>query len=185
MLTKQGATQVVFDKDRGLELLVRALGGTYLPLRNGRATGFNPLQLEPTPANTEFLEGAGFVPCAVAADHLPREKAPTSNMPSRARWHSNLELDACRASSSFWTRPTRRACMRAWRPGAPARRAPTRGPSTTPRMPSRHSCRASSISGFDVTDFLDHAQLRTPITLYLFHLVRAAGGRSAICVLDG
>jgi type IV secretion system protein VirB4 len=35
MLSRQGATQVVFDKDRGLEILVRALGGEYLPLRNG------------------------------------------------------------------------------------------------------------------------------------------------------
>ena len=32
MLARQGATQVLFDKDRGLEILVRALGGMYLPL---------------------------------------------------------------------------------------------------------------------------------------------------------
>ena len=55
MLTKQGATQVVFDKDRGLEILVRALGGEYRPLRQGVASGMNPLALEPTAANTEFL----------------------------------------------------------------------------------------------------------------------------------
>ena len=57
MLTKQRATQIVFDKDRGLELLVRALGGTYLPLHSGQPTGCNPLQLEPSAANTEFLKG--------------------------------------------------------------------------------------------------------------------------------
>jgi type IV secretion system protein VirB4 len=45
MLARQDVTQVVFDKDRGLEILVRALGGTYLPLKNGAPTGFNPLQL--------------------------------------------------------------------------------------------------------------------------------------------
>ena len=45
MLDRQGVTQVIFDKDRGLEILVRALGGEYLPLRNGVPTGFNPLQL--------------------------------------------------------------------------------------------------------------------------------------------
>ena len=56
MLARQGVTQVVFDKDRGLEILVRALGGTYLPLKNGAPTGFNPLQLPPTPANVEFLK---------------------------------------------------------------------------------------------------------------------------------
>ncbi|HEY1312730.1 MAG TPA: VirB4 family type IV secretion/conjugal transfer ATPase, partial [Steroidobacteraceae bacterium] len=56
MLDAQGATQVVFDKDRGLEILVRAMGGDYLPLKSGVATGFNPLQLPVTPANVEFLK---------------------------------------------------------------------------------------------------------------------------------
>ncbi len=56
MLDRQGVTQVIFDKDRGLEILVRALGGEYLPLKNGVATGFNPLQLPATPANVEFLK---------------------------------------------------------------------------------------------------------------------------------
>ncbi len=45
MLAKHGATQVVFDKDRGLEILVRAMGGRYRPLKYGAPTGFNPLAL--------------------------------------------------------------------------------------------------------------------------------------------
>ncbi len=45
----------MLDKDRGLERLVRALGGEYLTLRNGLATGFNPLQLPMGPAHLEFL----------------------------------------------------------------------------------------------------------------------------------
>src|SRR5271167_1129593 len=56
MLGRQGVTQVIFDKDCGLEILVRALGGEYLPLKNGLATGCNPLQLPATPANVEFLK---------------------------------------------------------------------------------------------------------------------------------
>ena len=56
MLTKFGCTQVIIDKDRGLEILVRALGGEYLPLKNGIPTGCNPLQLPPTPANMDFLK---------------------------------------------------------------------------------------------------------------------------------
>ena len=38
MLSRQGVTQIIFDKDRGLEILVRALGGEYLPLKNGSPT---------------------------------------------------------------------------------------------------------------------------------------------------
>src|SRR6202023_450643 len=58
MLHRQGATQVIFDKDRGLEILVRALGGEYLPLKNGVPTGFNPLQLPATPTHVEFLKSS-------------------------------------------------------------------------------------------------------------------------------
>jgi len=56
MLARQGVTQVLFDKDRGLEILVRALGGEYFPLKNGVPTGFNPLQLPVTSSNVEFLK---------------------------------------------------------------------------------------------------------------------------------
>src|ERR1700728_1531455 len=51
LLARHDTTQVLFDKDRGLEILVRALGGEYFPLKNGAPTGFNPLQLPVTPSN--------------------------------------------------------------------------------------------------------------------------------------
>lgn len=46
---------VIFDKDRGLEGLVRALKGTYQTLKPGISTGFNPCQLEDIPENRAFL----------------------------------------------------------------------------------------------------------------------------------
>jgi type IV secretion system protein VirB4 len=46
---------VFFDKDRGAEIFVRAMGGTYEVLEAGKPTGFNPLQLENTGHNREFL----------------------------------------------------------------------------------------------------------------------------------
>lgn len=49
-------TIVAFDKDRGMEIVLRAMGGRYLPLRLGEPSGFNPFQLEPTPANLTFLK---------------------------------------------------------------------------------------------------------------------------------
>jgi type IV secretion system protein VirB4 len=42
-----------------------------------------------------------------------------------------------------------------------------------------------SIIGFDVTEFLDHSLIRSPITLYLFHLVRRLlDGRRLVCWMD-
>ena len=55
MNRKLNVTQVIFDKDYGLEILIRALGGCYLTIQNKKKTGFNPLQLDPTPGNTEFM----------------------------------------------------------------------------------------------------------------------------------
>ena len=52
---KFGGKRVIFDKDRGLEILVRALGGVYEILKPGKPTGFNPCQLKDTPENRTFL----------------------------------------------------------------------------------------------------------------------------------
>jgi type IV secretion system protein VirB4 len=42
-----------------------------------------------------------------------------------------------------------------------------------------------AVVGFDVTDFLDHEICRTPVTLYLFHLVRQLlDGRRLVCWMD-
>ena len=89
MLARQGVTQVVFDKDRGLEILVRALGREYLPLKNGAPTGFNPLQLPPTPTNVEFLKTVAAKPRS--RDRQPSRSArrPTSTMRCAARSRSN------------------------------------------------------------------------------------------------
>ncbi|WP_027232979.1 VirB4 family type IV secretion system protein [Phyllobacterium sp. UNC302MFCol5.2] len=46
---------IFFDKDRGGEIFIRALGGTYEILQPGEPTGFNPLQLSDIGPNREFL----------------------------------------------------------------------------------------------------------------------------------
>jgi type IV secretion system protein VirB4 len=184
MLTKQRATQVVFDKDRGLELLVRALGGTYLPLRNGRPTGFNPLQLEPTPGNVEFLKGWVRALSVRPKPHSAREAADldhallgTLALERGARRLSRLiefldptDPEGVYAGLAPW-------CASA--AGAYAWVFDNAKDAVTPLLTS------TSILGFDVTDFLDHSQLRTPVTLYLFHLVRQlVDGRRFVCWMD-
>ena len=47
---------VFFDKDRGAEIFVRAVGGAYEVLQPGVPTGFNPLQLENNSTNRDFLQ---------------------------------------------------------------------------------------------------------------------------------
>jgi len=46
---------IFFDKDRGAEILIRAIGGTYGLIDPGVPTGFNPLQLPYSEENRSFL----------------------------------------------------------------------------------------------------------------------------------
>ncbi len=52
---KFGGKRIIFDKDRGLEILVRAKGGVYITIKPGQQTGFNPCHLEDTSDNRRFL----------------------------------------------------------------------------------------------------------------------------------
>ena len=96
LLLRQGATQVVFDKDRGLEILVRALGGEYLELRHGAPTGFNPLQLPDTPQHVEFLKPWLRLLVRRPGRRWRRARAPTSTRRCAARWRSRRRRAACR-----------------------------------------------------------------------------------------
>ncbi|KAG1439317.1 hypothetical protein G6F57_019472 [Rhizopus arrhizus] len=52
---KFGYTGMVFDKDRGLQVAIMAMGGKYFPLRLGHPTGWNYLQLPKTSQNLAFM----------------------------------------------------------------------------------------------------------------------------------
>lgn len=50
-----GVTSVLLTKDEDSAISIRALGGKFYPIRIGEASGWNPMQLEPTKANIAFL----------------------------------------------------------------------------------------------------------------------------------
>lgn len=186
MLARTGATQIVLDKDRGLEILVRALGGTYLPLRSGRPTGFNPLQLPHTPRNVEFLRGWLAVlarPPGAAAlsvrdtQELDQALRATLAMAPPVRRMSRLVefLDATNSEGIHARLSRWSECQRgeyAWVFDNPCDTVADRLART-------------SLVGFDVTEFLDQERCRAPISLYLLHLVRELlDGRRLVCWLD-
>lgn len=45
----------VLDKDRGMDIFIRALDGDYFAIEEGKPTGINPFQFEKTPKLMEFL----------------------------------------------------------------------------------------------------------------------------------
>ncbi len=184
MLSRQGATQVIFDKDRGLEILVRALGGTYLPLRNGIPTGFNPLKLAPTAQNVEFLKAwlralvRGVTPLAAREEaDLDHALAGTLALDASARRLSRLIefTDATRAEGiharlSRWCEST--GGDEAW-------------VFDNPEDSLVGQLSGAALFGVDVTDFLENAAGRAPVTLYLFHVIKSLlDGRRFVCWMD-
>jgi type IV secretion system protein VirB4 len=183
-LARRGVTQIVFDKDRGLEILVRALGGEYLPLKNGEATGFNPLQLDPTPANVEFMKAWLRLMVRTSASLSTVEQA---DLDQALRGVLALELGARRLSRLIeFTDSTGsegiHARLTTWcecTGGEYAFVFDNEEDSVVPRLSGQ------PVIGFDVTEFLEHAIARAPLTLYLFHLVRQLlDGRQLVCWMD-
>lgn len=54
-LEKYNTRRVYLDKDRGAEIFIRAIGGTYSVIEPGVSTGFNPFKLKQTKRNEAFL----------------------------------------------------------------------------------------------------------------------------------
>jgi type IV secretion system protein VirB4 len=186
MLSRLGATQIVFDKDRGLEILVRALGGEYFPLKSGAATGFNPLQLPLTAANFEFLK---IWLTSLVRMEQDRPLSVTEQGDLDQALNGALALDpAARCLSRLieFLDPTDPEGLH---PRLARWCAVTHGnyawafDHPQDLIVGRLSGRP--IVGFDVTEFLDHATVRGPLTLYLFHLVRQLlDGRPLVCWMD-
>ncbi|MBK6673672.1 MAG: VirB4 family type IV secretion/conjugal transfer ATPase [Proteobacteria bacterium] len=184
LLARQGVTQVIFDKDRGLDILTRALGGTYLPLRNGVPTGFNPLQLPPTAETIEFLKVwlralvRGTVPLTIREEgDLDAALMGTLALDASARRLSRLIefTDATRSEGihmrlARWCESTQ---------GHYAWVFDNAEDSLVGQLAQ------ASLFGVDVTEFLDNALTRAPVTLYLFHVIRQLlDGRKFVCWMD-
>jgi type IV secretion system protein VirB4 len=186
LLTQQGATQVIFDKDRGLEILVRALGGEYFELRHGNPTGFNPLQLPEAPQHVEFLKTwlrllvrrpGGVAPSARESADLDQALRGTLALEHSARRLSRLidfldptDPEGMHARLGRWCAAAQGDY--AWAFDNPA-------DSVVGRLTGR------TVIGFDVTEFLEHEVTRAPLTLYMFHLVRQLlDGRRLVCWMD-
>jgi type IV secretion system protein VirB4 len=187
MLARQQATQVIFDKDRGLEILVRALGGEYRRLRNGEVTGFNPLRLPVNPVNLEFLKTWLHTLLATRRSLTAPEAADLEQA-----LHGTLQLaPAARRLSRLleFLDPTGsdglHARLRPWcesQQGDYAWVFDHENDTIAARLAGPDAPR---VMGFDVTECLDHPTTRTPVTLYLFHVVRQLlDGRRLVCWMD-
>jgi type IV secretion system protein VirB4 len=180
-LEKFGVQRVFIDKDRGAEIFVRASGGAYLTLKNGAPTGFAPFKaLEFTPSNLVFLSQLvrKLVTPPDRALTVQEERMISAGInalqPMAPHQRSLLALrqllgqrdaEGIGARLEKWTR----AGSLGWVLDNEVDQVSLDG----------------RLLGFDMTDFLDNPEVRTPIMMYLFHrLEELVDGRRLVVDID-
>jgi type IV secretion system protein VirB4 len=186
LLARQRVTQVIFDKDRGLEILVRALGGEYCDLRHGQPTGFNPLQLPGAAHHVEFLKRwlrmlvrppGGKPLTSRESGDLDQALHGTLALEGEARRLSRLiefldatDPEGIHARLARWCASSGGDYAWAF---------------DNPRDSIVAKLCGGTLIGFDVTQFLNQEVTRAPMILYMFHLVRELlDGRRLVCWMD-
>ena len=170
---------VFFDKDRGAELFIRAIGGKYDVMRPGISSGLNPLLLEDNPVNRQFLidwlallaggcdvEEMEQIRDAVDANfgQPPKHRQLRHLVALFRGGHKPHAVDLWSRLSPWWGDGER-----AWLFDNPE---------------DRTDILAETV-GFDMTQLLDDPVLRTPAMMYLFHRVEERlDGSAAIIVVD-
>jgi len=176
---------IFFDKDRGAEIFLRAIGGVYEVLRHGAPTGFNPLQLPDNGGTRAFLRaliaqlarGAGG---PLTPDELAViSEAVDANFDQppelrRLRYFRELLGGVRRPEAGDLAQRIGRWCAGgefAW---------------VFDNATDRLSTQARVI-GFDMTDLLDSPELRTPAMMYLFRRIeeRLDGSPTLIVIDEG
>ena len=179
MSLKYNPTVVFFDKDRGAEIAIRALGGNYRCLKRGQPTGFNPFQLEPNETNLRFQE-------VLVASLIPRPLTPAENtelnrairqvakMPNHLRRLSIVRQQLQNTSEDCVSAHLAKWCA----DGGGQLAWVLDNPMDTINL---HDGR---IFGFDDTDFMEDEEVLAPVTLYLLHLTESLlDGRRFIYVM--
>lgn len=176
---------VFFDKDRGAEIFLRAIGGVYEILRPGVATGFNPLRLEDSGSTRAFLRAfiaqlaVGSGPPLTTEDHAAISEAVDANFEQprelrRLRYLHELLGGLRRAHGQDLPARLARWCGRgelAW---------------AFDNEEDNLSIDAR-VLGFDMTDVLDAPDIRTPAMMYLFRRIeeRLDGAPTLIVIDEG
>ena len=181
-LQKHAPRMVFFDKDRGAEIFVRAAGGTYLPLRTGQPTGCAPLRgLAPSAANEVFLvqwieKLVGFELTGHERNDVAFAVKAVVSRPAAERSIGALRSFMNASSGEAGSARVVRALQR-WEQGQPLGWV----------FDNEHDSVGleARFLGYDMTDFLDNAEIRTPLMAYLFYRVESLiTGERIVIVID-
>ena len=177
-VTKHGARIVLFDKDRGADLFIRALGGTYLPLKSSEPTGFAPLKAIAYDASgqaflTRWLESlAGGAIATHEREALASAVAALGESPQ-----ANRSFGALRSYLDQTETGGIAARLKRWQRGEPL--------GWVFDNPEDVLNASVTYSGYDMTEFLDNPDIRGPLMAYLFERIeRTITGDRIVIAID-
>ncbi|HDR9078481.1 TPA: VirB4 family type IV secretion/conjugal transfer ATPase [Burkholderia vietnamiensis] len=164
MATKYDLTAVLFDKDRGTEIAIRAMGGTYTVFRRGEPTGLNPFQMAPDEPMIDFwerlvrklvnvgepLSAKDELDLSRAVREVARMDKPLRRLSMVWQLLPNVGENSLHARLAKWCVGGRLG----WVLDNP-----------TDRIDLAHA----KLFGFDDTELLDDPEVSTPVTMYLLH----------------
>ncbi|WP_337913644.1 VirB4 family type IV secretion/conjugal transfer ATPase [Vibrio cholerae] len=177
---------VFFDKDRGAEVMVRALGGHYLRVQDGKPSGFNPFQMDATPRNISFLKTLVRVlakregiPLTVFEEQSIDQAVNTvMSMDKPLRRLSLINQNIAVGTSKEELQNSIKLRLAKWCQGGEFGWVfdnPT----------DELDFNIARNIGIDGTEFLDNDDVRTPISMYLLHRMEdIIDGRRFIYIMD-
>jgi type IV secretion system protein VirB4 len=174
---------VFFDKDRGAELFIRAIGGGYDVLRPGTPSRLNPLQLADSAENRRFLHdwvallaSAGSEPLSAAEQQQIKEAVDANFVAPRSYRRLRSFVELFRGGQRPHARDLHARLRPWWGEGEHAWLFDNAEDGVD---------LSNDTVGFDMTRILDDPLLRTPAMMYLFHRVdERLDGTPAIIVVD-
>lgn len=184
MMRKFQACTFFFDKDRGGEICIRALGGRYFVLRPGIPTGLAPFQLPPTQENIVHVQELVRAMVRTTAPFSAREN---NEIDSAVEAVFGLTREERRLAQvlAFLDPPTENniaARLLRW-VSSDMGEGPLAWVFDNPADSLDLS--ASELTGFDMTHFLDAPEIRTPLMLHLFHRINGVkDGRRGATIID-
>ncbi|CAG4895387.1 VirB4 family type IV secretion/conjugal transfer ATPase [Paraburkholderia saeva] len=179
MAMKYGITAVLYDKDRGTEIAVRAMGGMYTVFRRGEPTGLNPFQMGPNEGVLDFWErlvrklvdvgvplpARDELDISRAVREVARMDKPLRRLSIVRQLLPNVGENSLNARLAKWCAGGRLG----WVFDNPT---------------DRIDLACSGLFGFDDTELLDDAEVSTPVMMYLLHLTEnLIDGRRFIYVM--
>ena len=177
-----------FDRDRGGELLVRAVGGTYVEIRAGEPSGLAPLRgLQNTPADREFLER--WIKALIVLDGhgpLPAQDDARISRGVKAMMRMPIELRSLEGLRQFlsWRDPQGAGTrLEKWCRGTAMGWA-FDGEEDEIAIAAR-MISGIRMFGFDLTSIFDNDEVIAPAAQYLLYRISSViDGRRAVVALD-